>query len=176
MIADEPTTEGDPSCDNEYVLIMKGRLEEIVSSRQCPCGDKSCTLDYNEDGYDSTITQTCEVCDLKKNSKPATVTVKHHGTKDIYKTNVGLIYASIDDFGLAGVKRLLGILGKPSTGTGKYYWFLRYIYDVMKSHYQTKQSQITDAINKHYTNHTNNVLDANGILNIDVSYDGTWMK
>lgn len=177
LMADEPPAEDQPGSDNEYVFITKGRLKEIVSSRPCSCGDGSCGLEYDEDGFDSTITVTCDVCDLKKISKPAAVTDGYHGRKDLYKTNVGLVYASIiDDFGLAGVRRLLGILGRPTIGTGEYYRYLRYIYNVMKDHYESQQSQVVRAIRKYYAKHTDYVPDGNGILNIDVSYDGTWMK
>lgn len=46
----------------------------------------------------------------------------------------------------------------------------------MKKHYDNKQSTVMNAIKKHYEQYTTNVPDDNGVLNIDVSYDGSWMK
>ncbi|KAK8383944.1 hypothetical protein O3P69_016003 [Scylla paramamosain] len=46
----------------------------------------------------------------------------------------------------------------------------------MKSHYDSKQTKIHEAVRKHYEEHLSKKPDAGGVLKLDVSFDATWMK
>lgn len=53
------------STENEYVTLSKDRLKQIIAYR-CYCGDDSISVECTADGFDNTITLTCEVCGMKK--------------------------------------------------------------------------------------------------------------
>lgn len=173
-----PSSHDEPDSDNETVIITKKRLQELVQFT-CHCQSRNYVLQYAADAFESTITMYCELCAVEKTSKPAsarrTAPVQQKNT--IFKTNVGIIYLSIiDDFGLAGARRLLGVLGMQNIGNYKYYRYLEYIFAAQKEHYREKQQKVIQPIRKYYAENTTNVPDEDGILNIDISYDGSWMK
>ncbi|XP_064119169.1 uncharacterized protein LOC135224248 [Macrobrachium nipponense] len=116
---------------------------------------------------------------LQKSIEPAKYPpISTEGRKaPIYKTNVAVIYHSLlEDYGFAGLKRLQGTLGIKPMGNSKYSRHLRYLYDKMDTYFQMKQEKIFENIRTYYRKYMGIVPDENGILNIDVSYDGTWMK
>ncbi|KAK8375956.1 hypothetical protein O3P69_008586 [Scylla paramamosain] len=71
---------------------------------------------------------------------------------------------------------MMGALGMPPVGKCKYYRHLTYLYEKMKSHYDSKQTKIHEAVRKHYEEHLSKKPDAGGVLKLDVSFDATWMK
>lgn len=119
----------------------------------------------------------CKRCNFKNTSKPEVVKAGRRRTSRICRTNIALIYLSvIEDTGFAGLRRMLGVLGSEPIGKFKYYRHLRYLFEEMKKHYNSKQAMIHAAIRKYYEEHTTNKADENGVLKIDGSFDGTWMK
>ena len=95
----------------------------------------------------------------------------------IYKTNVCIIYHSLlEDYGFSGIKRIQGALGIPVMGNYKYARYLRYIYEQMQHHFEEKQLKVFAAIKKYYNEEMKASPDEFGIYDIDISYDGTWMK
>lgn len=155
------------------------RLEELLSYR-CGCGHNGGDniLEYVQDGCDNTMTLKGKLCGKRYISTPGDVpTGTSSAKRDVYKTTNGIIYLSIiDGFRLAGVNRMLGILGMQTMGTGKFYRYLRHNYGEMNSHYDNMQSRVMQAVRDYYEKYTTNIPDKDGILNIDISYDGTWLK
>ena len=64
----------------------------------------------------------------------------------------------------------------PPIGNSTYYRHVNFIYSEMKKYYLAKQKETYRHIVKHYEEHMNVLPDENGHLDIDISYDGTWMK
>ena len=69
-----------------------------------------------------------------------------------------------------------GVLGMPIMGNSKYYKHLRFLYSEMNDHFAAKQQEAYMAIKRHYEEEFNMLPDEDGLLNIDISYDGSWMK
>lgn len=151
---------------------------KTIRASRCSCKDVTYDFDFETDAFENTITVKCQRCGLQKKSTQETLAETERRKKTaVYKTNIGLVYLSIiDDFGLAGLRRLLGLLGMPSIGKYKYYRRLRYNVDAMKTHLKTMQGKVHQSIRKYYEEHTSNVPDEDGVLNIDILYDGSWVK
>lgn len=116
----------------------------------------------------------CIRCSFKNTSKLEIVTVGRW-TPRICRTNTLLTHLSVvDDTGVAGVRRMLGVLGMSPIAKFQYYKHLRHLFSNMKKHYNCRQTIIHIAIRKHLWGV--NDADEDGILKVDVSFDGTWMK
>lgn len=167
--------EEDSADSDEIVMMTKRRLKKLTSSH-CSCPEPTLEYSFKPDVYENTVIIHCTTCNFKNISQPEEVEVGRN-KKKIGKTNIALLYLSvIEDAGFAGVRRMMGALGMPPVGKCKYYRHLTYLYEKMKSHYDSKQTKIHEAVRKHYEEHLSKKPDAGGVLKLDVSFDATWMK
>jgi len=159
--------------NNSTSTLSSSRLEDLFRSH-CECSVDN-IVEHESDGFEDEIKLTCAQCHNDFISKPESV-VDHDG-KDFFVRNVGYIYHSvIEGYGLEGLKRLQGILGNHPMGAYKYYRYFDFLIERMNDYFSQKQDEIHQAIRIYYLENTDNVIDANGDLNIDISYDGTWQK
>ena len=172
----ESETEEQTDSEDECV-ISKHRLKSLV---ECKCQENSTSVEFHREGFETIVIQYCAQCEHTETSMPLEchrhVPVPHSRVKGFYKTNVALVYLSILDYGFAGLRRLLGVLGIPPIGNSAYYRHVNFIYSETKKYYLTKHKETYQYIVKYYEEHMNVLPDENGHLDIDISYDGSWMK
>ena len=137
------------------------------------------TINVVNDGFETIVHRYCQNCGKKEINLPSVAT-PNEGitvTGKIFKINASLIYhCIIEDYGIRGLKRLQGILGIKPMGGYKFGRYLKYLYSKMDTHYDNLQKKIYEKIRKYYKEELDTVPDENGILNVDISFDGTWMK
>ena len=76
--------------------------------------------------------------------------------------------------GLSGIKTVCGVLGKRSMTTKTYYKYKAYMEKLGEEKYSEIQDRVVKVIFEYYKKigiHP----DDNGVLNIEVIFDGTWM-
>lgn len=168
-------TNEDADSDEEFVILTKKRLKKLTSSH-CSCPDPALEYTFKPELFENAVTIRCTTCNFNNTSRPEFVEAGAH-KKEINRANIVFIYLSIiEDTGFAGMRRMMGGLGMPLVGKFKYYRHLSYLYDKMKSHYNSKQAEIHSAIRRYYEENTSKKADADGVLKLDVSFDATWMK
>ena len=161
-------------CDeskHRTVVISESRLSELSESK-CECSvDRHLSLE--NDGFEDTIKMTCSQCQHEFISNPEVIA----DDSDFFERNASLVYHSIiDGYGIAGLKRLLGILGMPTMGFYKYYRYVAFLAKRMNDFFVERREGIHESVKNFYKENTTTVPDENGNLNIDISYDGTWQK
>lgn len=166
--------------DNELILVSRKRLREICAKilPRCTC-TKNYIVQFENDGFETTIKRSCKKCRLRSTSLPTKCPTDEIAktSADVFKSNAALIYHSIlEDYGFAGMKRLQAAMGIKPMGNYKFGRYLKYLYEEMEKHYKARQEDIYERIRKYYREELDILPDENGNLNIDVSYDGTWMK
>ena len=155
------------------VMLSPERFSELFESH-CDCYVGH-TVQCTSDGFDDHVKITCALCETEFESAPETLIDSEKAS--VSCRNIGLVYHSIiEGYGLTGMNRLLGILGKCTVGGYKYYRYLDFLTEKMNGFFEEKQSEIHNTVRNYYSNNTDRVCDENGYLNIDVSYDGTWQK
>lgn len=95
--------------------------------------------------------------------------------KKITQVTASVVYNSLlTGKGLSGVNSVCGVFGRKSMSSKTYYRYKDYVESLSEKKYKEVQGGVVKSIFEYYKK-TNIHPDADGILNIDVIYDGTWM-
>lgn len=86
-----------------------------------------------------------------------------------------MVYKSlINNLGRAGLCRIAGALGHPTFSTSQYLRYKKFLYDKIEKHYSKMMHDGVKGIFRFCEENGTNADDT-GKLNVEVSYDGTWM-
>lgn len=169
--SDEPKAEGD-----SIVMVKETRLSNLIAKvavcDECGC---PCKLGVEYKQCEVSMTVKCTECDkVIYEDTPETVNVP--GSKKVLTdTNIRLVYSSmINDIGNPGLMRQNVILGLPKLGPVVFKRYQDVICDVVKGKYDALSGRCVGAVFRYYE--TRGVRpDNSGLLNVDVSFDATWM-
>ena len=126
--------------------------------------------------FDCDIEVKCDQCGIILYSKMAE-SHKIHGFKKSVATdnNSAIVYNSmLDGTGRAGVNNLCGILGLDAMALRTYERHKTYIQSASKSKYLKYREKVDQCIFNYYKK-SGIHPDENGIYNVEVIFDGTWM-
>lgn len=151
--------------------IQVGRLLEGFK-----CLDKKCSgsvsVNMSRNRWDVTMSVICNSCGKTFNRSPPSCLPGH----SITETNVREVYLTlITGTGRAGIMKRAAVIGGQTFTAGSYRHHCDIIYNEMNKYFVKTNAAAHKAVFDYYTDHHDNQPDADGILNIEVSFDGTWM-
>ena len=159
------------STNSAMYNISHQRLSELLNLVSCgECGTKS-TWEITPSYFDCTINVRCDSCEsIVHHSQPE----KCKNTSQT-KGNVMHVYHSLcEGYGMAGLSRFSAGMGTKEMSAYTFSKYAEYIYNGMDQYYDEQNEMVRTCIEKLYEKE-GIVKDTDGILNIDVSFDGTWL-
>lgn len=167
-----PTSDFLTSDENENILISKNVLRNIISASYCVKCSVLGHVRFDRIDSDTCITVTCPICDAELCSNiPAKVS-----KEKIVKNTTGIVYTRLNNgTGFAGYQKVTGNLNLPQINSRRYEQYKHVIgKEILKLNEMNKEGVLTCIRQKYAEEGV--FPDNDGILNIDVSFDGTWMK
>lgn len=121
--------------------------------------------------FDCTISARCDSCQsILFYSEPGKCKNTH-----LSKGNVMHVYHSLSEgYGRLGMSRLLAGMGTKEMSANTYAKCTEYLYSEMEEYYNELQRVAKTCVEKIYEKEGIE-KDSDGVLNIDVSFDGTWL-
>ena len=121
--------------------------------------------------WDTTIDVVCTGCDKTLCHAPPKTYSRGND-----ETNLQEVYHSlVSGTGGAGLKKKMGFMGRESISDASYTRHSDFLFQKMNIYFTDKMKRGHEAIRKHYINNSIAEPDENGVVNIDVSFDGTWL-
>ena len=167
--------DGESFCDpvdssNRTILFSSTHLtdlqQDIVACKEC-YGD--ITITHHGRGFGQFAVWKCNDCQSRYVTKHCKV-----GTQ--YAPDLSTVYTSlINDDGYNGYQRYCGALHMPSMCKAVYYQHTQSLYNKMHDHYNELITIIHDRIRRYYREKLG-VTPEDGILALEVSFDGSYAK
>ncbi|KAK8372125.1 hypothetical protein O3P69_011014 [Scylla paramamosain] len=165
---------------DEKYIITGSQLRAMVAGLQCKkrgCR-KEVAVTPVANRWDTTISVDCQECGTNYCHAPPT-TFKLAGGEENQYTEVNLqqVYHSlVTGEGRAGLESRSAFLGTGRELTpASYVRHCHFLYNKMESHYNKGMEIIYESVKEFYTSRKMAEPDEDGILDVEVSYDGTWM-
>lgn len=174
------------SCDQRECIEGEGlasvRVDRLTKLVQCIGKCDSCdgkvSLKSRFEQFEVFLEVTCGECDKviyvdgpEKIVEPAAA-----GSKTLYETNMRNVFSSmVNDIGYAGLMGHCAISGVPQFSHKTYQMYKSVICNAVANKVKVSKEKNVQAIFKYYEEVYDIHPDENGILDIDVSFDGTWM-
>ncbi|XP_068237024.1 uncharacterized protein [Palaemon carinicauda] len=163
---------------DEKSLISKTQLEGMMKGVTCRKRNcrKSVSVHAERDRWDTTVRVSCDGCHTDISYLPP----RRHGRGSechkLGEANLQEVYHSLTTgIGRAGLNKMGGFFCKPLTA-GSYARHSSYLYKEMEKHYSDMQKYTYDYVKKFYIENKLAIPDENGVIDIDVSFDGTWLS
>lgn len=162
---------------SRYVLISQARIQEAFSKLRCGecCGEITVATETN--GFEVAVKIVCRDCE--EDLSPEKAKTKHSSLNKrgmVTEANVIMVYQSlVNNYGLAGFNKTAAALGLKTWPSRKYMMYSTYLYHEMNQHCSKLMDEGYECIVEYYRS-IGIRPDSDGILNIDVSFDGTWLE
>ena len=137
----------------------------------CPQCQRRLVVSIEKQYSNTTLIVKCRRCDYEKRYARKTLP-EGELFSDI---NMHLVYESFEDGrGYIGYKKVCAAIGVESITKHSYYKIREHIGNICFQLYRQKTDVVYDCLVAHYAT-LGRVPDDNGILDIDVSFDGSWL-
>lgn len=162
--------------DNESPLVTRKQLKTLISRFCCSDCGQSAQLDISKQNLDTDIILKCG-CEESENVVHSNVKeIENVNTSNIGEVTAAFVYQNIlNGGGLAAMNNLTSVLGAKPIANSTYQRYKAYIEKLAEKKYNEMISKVDNAIFQHYDN-MGFKPDSDGILDIEVMFDGTWMK
>lgn len=169
-------------CENvrpeEYVLIDSSALSAMVAGLQCPyCqnGELDVTL-RSRRGAAFTIVLYCKICDTVHSQTPSSSRIIQDTLRPPYEINRKIVEAFIQiGSGYTAMLKFATVIGMKTMDQSTYRDHLNKLFEENENLKKKILSLAREAIRKAYIE-LDPSLDAEEVLDIDVSFDGSWHK
>ena len=150
-------------------------MQFIINSIVCSvCGDEI-QLKVKYVCADSILSGICKCGNEEFTVKPFGFTRPKQISPGFTENNLKWVYLSlIENLGYAGMSRCLSLFGTKVMARGTYTHYCEFLYHEMHKFYDEIMEICYARIGEYYAS-CDIMPDSDGILNINVSYDGTWM-
>lgn len=169
-----------------YAIVDSSQLNQLLEDKWCPlCGEASLTVKYGDkQGFSRILDLLCENCDYKRSE---TTSQRQQGSdkKNVcFDINQRMVLLCVElGGGYQTLQKLCAILGMPNMTEGTYARLQKQVCDAeIKSFYSELLPRVVEVVKDAYRSEEPN-RDApqewnvdDGILSIDVSFDGTWHR
>ena len=164
---------------DESIILPVGFLHTIGEKLQCSsCGDTGAVANIEPEKLSPQILFTCNACSAVICSAPGTQVASLDGKeRNLDGKQICLVHDSLMNgggfFGFRDTSIRLGISGLCSS---MYYRYSSFLQKQMDGFYEEMRVKMRKGLNSIYKDlHPANLRSEDGILNVDVSFDGTWM-
>lgn len=162
--------------NTEYVVIKKNILIEYWEKKgvcdKCYSSDVECVFTHMQ--IDTRMKVSCKVCHnvMIDNIDDCKITVSNKG---MHPVTVMLVYAvMLLGYSFSAVEKICGILSLPHFTNKTYTRISKFITEKSKINVSDILERSRKAVVQFYANELGRVPDENGILDLDVTFDGSW--
>ena len=145
------------------------------SKRKCK---KQLTVQPESDRWDTTVNVVCERCGTSYcHAPPKSFKLPGGGHNKFTELNIQEVYHSlVSGEGRAGLESRSAFIGFDRAVTpASYVRHCHFIFDKMEEHYSIGMTAAHDTVKEYYTSIGTGKPDKDGIIDLEVSFDGTWM-
>lgn len=159
------------SKDSTMVVFSLRRLQSLLNLIKCEYGT-SVTTEITTDYFDCHVNLRCDECKkVVHYSEP-----KKCQRSDLTEGNIAHVFHSLSEgYGRAGLSRLSAAVGCQEMTNYTFNRHAQFIYQEMNGFYKEQESVAQQCVEKLYEKEEKG-KDIDGKLNIDVSFDGTWLS
>ena len=164
--------------DSKYV-ISERQLHDMVKNLRC--FHRNCKgrveVQVVPNRLDNQIIVKCKSCDeVLCDTYPNSYGKKSDECHRITEVNLEEVYHSINQgVGQSGLLQRVGFIGKDPITKGSYNRISQFLFQQMIPHYNSLMKTAHEAVFDYYVSKEISEPDENGVLDIDVSFDGTWL-
>lgn len=156
--------------DNIMIVMSLQRLKSILKLIKCDCGtilSTKITTNY----FDCSVNLRCDECEkVVCYSEP-----RKCQRSNITEGNIVHVFHSLSEgYGQAGLSRISALMGCKEMTTFTFNRHAQFLYEEMNGFYKEQESVAQECVEKLYENEEK-MKDSDGKLNVDVSFDGTWV-
>ena len=166
------------SYDNKFV-ITETQLNKLSSSVRCAKGNcrGKITIVANADRWDTDLELICNNCSFRSDVKSKKMKVKgRKHMQEFGEVNLEEVYHSLmSGIGQAGLRKKSGFIGKDFLSFGSYSRHCNFLYGKMNEHHEKYQKKAHEIVRNYYISRNIAQPDENGLIDIEVSFDGTWL-
>ncbi|KAK4290786.1 hypothetical protein Pmani_036345 [Petrolisthes manimaculis] len=167
-----PTT----AIDKKQLIISVDDIRRVLDIAACTVCYAPLTLSAKTDCLSSKLTVTCTNCDTGVVIRDETAKTSAGKNTKMLENNVkGVFEAVNNNIGITGLNRIISTLGIDTFSQGKFTRHSHYLYKRMDKHYPVRMKDVISAVFTHYESYDILPEPTTGLLDITVSYDGTWM-
>lgn len=169
---ENPATAASTQESDTFITVSLSQLNTLLTSQKCPRRTCRSTLKISIDG--NTLRSECTKCHTPVTSAAP----PSHYSDDVEYSMIRIreVYFSlISGTGFPGVQMSEALLTGGKMYSKSYYRYCRFLFRKMTSFYDEKIKEARDAVFSYYEEKLQRKPDKNGILDVDVSFDGSWM-
>lgn len=164
---------------DEIHCISSEQLKAVASVLKCPkrkCKKNSIEIVTKKDRWDTTFEAVCNSCNSVLNQAPPKLYGEGKKHQQFTHNNLREVFLSLNNgIGRAGLRKMGGFIGGAPLSAGSYNRYSKYIFKCNKKHFMKMQAKAHKFVYDFYVKKLGAVPDENNVINIDVSFDGTWL-
>jgi hypothetical protein len=158
-------------------LVMESAAKQLASAVKCQGCDGPCTLLFDQHALQPTFTVRCECCETDVfTTTPPEVTGLDGKKSKLEGKKLCMVYDSlVSGTGFAGLLATCQHLGVCVMYSRQYLRYASFLYENIRILWQQQQEKILRGLRRAHSQDAAASSSADSCLQIDVSYDGTWM-
>lgn len=160
---------------NTLVTATLDQLDTLVDTMRCPVRSCRNKITVTRSDVGDILQTECKQCHtVVSSASPATY---HHRNHDYSVPKIRQVYFSlITGIGYVGLQLNQALVTGGKMNKAAYYTYCRLLYQEMDTFSEERMKEARAAVVKHYTETLHRKPDQDGFLDVDVSFDCTWMK
>ena len=162
-----------PPESHEFLPVTVGQLDTLVQRQRCPV--QSCRNRVTVTKSGDTLQTVCKKCHTVVSSASPPTYRKHGYDYSVLKLRQ--VYCSlVTGTGYVGVRLHQALVTGEKMNKASFFTYCRLLYEEMDVIYEEKMTKARAAVFKYYEEDLLRTPNEDGILDVDVSFDCTWMK
>ncbi|KAK3869589.1 hypothetical protein Pcinc_025112 [Petrolisthes cinctipes] len=164
-----------PVCQKKEI-INSSVLSDMAHIIKCSVCEGQCVVKRKHLSVESEFTVECDICGNEMyNCRKEKVKIEGH-KKLVGQNALSLVYHCMQhDLGYSGMCSLSSCLDIPLMSKGTFVSYENKLEEMAGMKFEEYSKYIIEAIFEYYESELNILPDENGILSVEVTYDGTWM-
>ena len=164
--------------DDKYI-ISRSQIDMLESSVRCKVGNCRGKVEiiFSANRWDSDVIVKCKSCSFHNQADARRVEDYGKGrTNSFSELNLEEVYHSLlSGIGEAGLTKKSGFICKTPLSKRSYARHCRFLYNKMEIFFDEQQKKACEAVRNYYIEKDYAKPDSSGVIDIEVSFDGTWL-
>lgn len=164
--------------DTQNLIIKQCIMETIAMKVPCPqCFEPGLDLKITRNQVDASIRMKCQKCEhvVIDTHKDSQLLVRSKQNRHIHPVTLMIIYAvMLLGYGYRGVERVCGMISLRHFSRAVYMDYANYLTSKVVENAKSVLEKSRKAVVRFYAEKLDRHPNSDGVLDIDVSFDGTW--
>lgn len=168
---------GEDIVDSKMCITAQEEIRNMLNCVVCKICHGKVKCKVSKFGLDSTLQLTCEQCRKNIYDTKTKKTCIRNNTERFVPTYLQLVYSCMS--GGVGYRSMQGIIasqGLPVMSSSVFERYKHYVTSVMKTVWKKHVNESVPVIFKYYEEELGRLPDHDGILDIDITYDGEYLQ